>query len=91
MLAERLLAPRPAESQAVGTSAEENHGSVRLRITCPTEGASIAYTTKTGDDAHWELYGGESELTEPASLRARAIRMGYRGSPETRADFTVAT
>ena len=64
--------------------------SARVKITCATEGASIAYTTEQGDNPHWLLYHREIELTESAVLRARAIRIGYAESPEVRAEFDIS-
>ena len=52
------------------------------RITCPTEGASIAYATEEGDQPHWLLYTGPLELTDSQVLRAKAIRYGYEESDE---------
>ena len=64
-------------------------GSVTVKITCPTEGASIAYTTEDGEDPHWLLYTKEIKLTESARLKVRAIRIGYAESPEVQADFVI--
>jgi len=64
-------------------------GSARVKITCATEGASIAYTTDRPDDPHWLLYTGEIELAGSAVLRARAIRIGYEESPEASAEFEI--
>ena len=65
-------------------------GPLLLQLHCATQGASIAYTLQAGDDPHWLLY------TEPLRLevgeyrvRARAIRIGYKESPEIRAKFLV--
>jgi uncharacterized sulfatase len=54
----------------------------RVRITCPTEGASIAWTTDTGASPHWNLYSRELQLSGPAVVRAKACRLGYRDSAE---------
>ncbi|ARA94664.1 sulfatase [Rhodothermaceae bacterium RA] len=57
-----------------------------VTISCPTEGASIAYTTETGDDPHWLLYT-EPLVVEPGTtVRARAIRYGYAESEEVRSE-----
>ncbi|MCY3772137.1 MAG: sulfatase-like hydrolase/transferase [Gemmatimonadetes bacterium] len=65
-------------------------GPVLVQLHCATQAASIAYTLQAGDDPHWLLY------TEPLRLdageylvRARAIRVGYRESPEVQARFVV--
>ncbi len=64
-------------------------GSARVRLECPTEGASIAYTTDPGRSARWLLYTGAIELTQTARLRAKAIRYGYRESKESSARFEL--
>lgn len=64
-------------------------GSVRVKITCPTEGALIAYTTKEGDDPHWLLRTKEIKLTESTKIRSKVIRIGYAKSPEVQAEFDV--
>ena len=64
-------------------------GSVTVTLTCPTEGASIAYTTEDGEDPHWLLYTKEIKLTRSARLKVRAIRIGYAESPEVQADFVI--
>jgi arylsulfatase A-like enzyme len=65
---------------------------------CPTQGASIVYTTDEGEsedgdgdrDVRWELFTGPVSLPEgETTLRARAIRYGYAESDERRATFVV--
>jgi arylsulfatase A-like enzyme len=63
-------------------------GPLLVQLYCATQGASIAYTLETGDDVRWQLY------TEPlglppgeTTLRARAIRIGYKESREVAATF----
>lgn len=53
-----------------------------VQITCPTAGASIAYTTEEGKTARWQLYTGTLKLTRPAVLRVKACRLGYLDSKE---------
>ncbi len=53
-----------------------------VKITCPTEGASIAYTTEPGDNARWKLYTGPLTLGSSTTVRARACRLGFKDSPE---------
>ena len=62
---------------------------VKVKITCPTEGASIAYTVEEGDDPHWLLYTKEIKLTESTKLRSKAIRIGYAESSEVQAEFDI--
>ncbi|MDQ3813159.1 MAG: sulfatase-like hydrolase/transferase [Armatimonadota bacterium] len=66
------------------------HSPALVQLHCGTQGASIGYTTETGEKARWQLY------TEPfrlplgvTTVRARAIRIGYAESIEARATFTV--
>ena len=56
--------------------------SVKGTLSCPTEGASIAYSTEEVETPHWRLYTGPIELTDNSLLRARAVRYGYKESPE---------
>jgi len=63
---------------------------VLLQIHCATQGASIGYTFEDGERPHWKLY------TEPIRLplgetriRAKAIRIGYRESEESVANFKI--
>ena len=68
--------------------AVHSKGRCWVQLHCATQGASIAYAVD--DQPHWHLY------TEPlrmevgtATLRAKAIRIGYEESQETRATFVV--
>lgn len=54
-----------------------------VRLVGETDGASIAYTTDLGDDAHWMLYTNPLTVCVGSALvRARAVRYGYRESEE---------
>jgi N-sulfoglucosamine sulfohydrolase len=53
-------------------------------IYVPTQGASIAYTTEDGPAATWRLYTGPILVESSLTLRAKAIRYGYKESKETR-------
>ncbi len=55
----------------------------------PTQGASVGYTTEEGPAARWRLYTGPILVDRPMTLRARAIRYGYKESAETRTTFTT--
>ena len=72
--------PVRIESVRQNASSPERH----VRLSCPTEGASIGYTTETGPEARWSLYSQPLEFREPVTLRAKAIRYGYVESDETR-------
>jgi N-sulfoglucosamine sulfohydrolase len=54
----------------------------------PTQGASVGYTTEEGPAAKWRLYTGPILADSPMTLRAKAIRYGYKESAETRVVFT---
>lgn len=53
----------------------------------PTQGASVGYTTEDGPSAKWQLYTGPIAVRPGMTLRAKAIRYGYKESPETRVVF----
>ena len=57
-------------------------------IYVPTQGASIGYTTEEGSSPKWRLYTGPILVDRPMTLRAKAIRYGYKESSETRTTFT---
>jgi hypothetical protein len=60
-------------------------------IYVPTQGASIGYTTDDGPAARWRLYTGPILVDRAMTLRAKAIRYGYRESAETRTTFARET
>ncbi len=63
---------------------------VLLQITCATQGASIGYTFDPGQDARWQLYAGPLRLPAGThTLRAKAVRYGYKESAERAATFVV--
>ena len=66
-------------------------GPTEVEIYVPTQGASIAYTTDTSPTARWQLYTGPFALRGPTTIRAKAIRYGYKESAETRATFAAGT
>ena len=77
----------PISAANPGTEVSESGGRweapLLLQLHCATHGASIAWTTDSGDDARWRLY------TEPlrvpkgkTTLRAKAVRIGYQESAE---------
>ena len=69
----------------------KHDGPVTVKITCPTEGASIAYTTGGGPKARWNLYTKDFKLTASATVRAKACRLGYKDSPEVRAEIQTGS
>ncbi len=65
-------------------------GPVLVLLHCPTQGASIAYTTDPGERPRWRLYTGPLRLPAgTTTLRAKAVRIGYRDSEERAAVFVV--
>ena len=53
-----------------------------VKLSCATEGASIAYTTEEGKGAHWLLYTKEIMVQKSATLRVKGCRLGYLDSEE---------
>ncbi|HSB16238.1 MAG TPA: sulfatase [Bryobacteraceae bacterium] len=62
---------------------------VAVRLACPTEGSSIAWTTEQSEGSRWNLYGREIALDRTATLRVKACRLGWEDSPEVRAEFKI--
>lgn len=61
-----------------------------VQLYCATQGASIAYTLSGEDRARWQLYTEPLHLpVGETTLRAKAIRIGYRESSERVATFRV--
>jgi uncharacterized sulfatase len=56
-----------------------------VEIACPTPGASVAWTDEAGDRPHWKLYAGPIQAKAGAAVRAKAVRIGFKESPEARA------
>jgi N-sulfoglucosamine sulfohydrolase len=61
---------------------------VEVNIYVPTQGASIGYTTDEGATPRWRIYIGPIRVDGPMTLRAKAIRYGYKESAEARVVFT---
>lgn len=53
-----------------------------VKISCSTPGASIAYRFNTSPEGYWHLYTHPVVLPEGKSIRAKAIRIGYKESEE---------
>lgn len=64
---------------------------IEVVIYVPTQGASIGYTTDEGPSPKWRLYTGPILVDRPMTLRAKAIRYGYKESVETKTVFTRET
>jgi N-sulfoglucosamine sulfohydrolase len=82
-LRERMRPGGVWQKVAAPTVSDSHDGSsVKVKLASTTEGASIAYTTDTGEKPHWLLYTGELTLKRPATLRVKACRLGYLDSEE---------
>lgn len=53
-----------------------------VKITCATPGASIAYRLDTDPPNYWHLYVHPAILPKGSSIKAKAIRIGYKESEE---------
>jgi hypothetical protein len=82
-----IVARRDLDAPARPESIEIK-GPMEVVIYVPTQGASIAYTTDTAAAPRWQLYTGPIRIDSPSTLRAKAIRYGYKESRETRVVFT---
>ena len=79
----RRATTRPERQDTIALSAP-----MEVVIYMPTQGASIGYTSDAGADAKWRLYTGPILVRGPMTLRAKAIRYGYKESDEVRVAFT---
>jgi N-sulfoglucosamine sulfohydrolase len=83
-----IVARRSAKSPArEGTLAFDEPAEVVIYV--PTQGASVVYTTGTDADTRWRLYTGPIRVDRATTLRAKAIRYGYKDSAETAVTITV--
>ena len=82
------IVPRQATEPPARHDSITVTGPMEVDIYVPTQGASIGYTTDEGPNARWRLYTGAIRVTAPMTLRAKAIRYGYKESEETRVVFT---
>jgi len=73
---------RPGGKKAVTAAPKIEIRAGTCTLSCPTPGASIAYTLETGDRPRWKLYAKSFSLATGARLRVRACRIGYEDSPE---------
>jgi arylsulfatase A-like enzyme len=80
----RRTTDAPARPESI-----EIAGPTELVIYVPTQGASVAYTTEDGPTPKWRLYTGPILVKGPTTLRAKAIRYGYKESEETRLAVTT--
>ena len=61
-----------------------------LTFYCPTQGASIVYTTETGNKPAWKLYSGALRLPiGTTTVILKAVRYVYKESEEVKGTFEV--
>jgi N-sulfoglucosamine sulfohydrolase len=80
--------PRRTTDAPARQASMKIEGPTEVVIYVPTQGASIGYTTEDGPAPKWRLYTGPIRVEGPMTLRAKAIRYGYKESAETRVTFT---
>jgi uncharacterized sulfatase len=76
-------------SPTVSPNGGKSESPIEVKLSCATEGASIAYTLAEGKDAAWKLYSAPVTLSASATLRAKACRLGYKDGAEVQASFQV--
>jgi N-sulfoglucosamine sulfohydrolase len=81
--AQPYIVPRRATDAPSRAAAIAAAAPMEVVIYVPTQGASIGYTTEEGPSAKWRLYTGPIRVSEPVTIRAKAIRYGYKESAET--------
>ncbi|MDF2722818.1 MAG: sulfatase [Paenibacillus sp.] len=87
-----VFVPITAESPGIEAAAEGGayEGPLLIQLYCSTQGASIAYTTESGEHARWLLYTGPIRCRAgTTTVRVKASRIGYKDSEERLAAFTV--
>jgi arylsulfatase A-like enzyme len=85
--AQPYIVPRRTTADPARLQAIEAAGPGEVNIYVPTQGASIGYTTDDGPSPKWRLYTGPIAVKPQMTLRAKAIRYGYKESQETRVTF----
>ncbi|MBI1872911.1 MAG: sulfatase-like hydrolase/transferase [Acidobacteria bacterium] len=86
--AQPYIVPRRSTDVPVRQESMAIKAPMEVIVYVPTQGASIGYTTEDGPTAKWRLYSGPILIDSPMTLRAKAIRYGYKESAETRIVFT---
>jgi arylsulfatase A-like enzyme len=86
--AQPYIVPRRTTGDPERVTAMKITEPMEVVIYVPTQGASIGYTTEDGPAAKWRLYTGPIPVNQPMTLRAKAIRYGYKESVESRVVFT---
>jgi len=83
----------PINEENYGIEAQKENlsyqGPMLVHLHCTTQGASIAYTTESGENARWKLYTDPIRLFNSETIiRARASRIGYKHSGESKVRFS---
>ncbi len=83
----------PITPKSPGNEASLESGSYdtpcMVQLYSATQGASLTYTTESGDDATWHLYTEPITLSADTTVRARSVRIGYFESDEVKQTFTL--
>ncbi len=85
--AQPYIVPRRTTADPARTQTIELTAPMEVVIYVPTQGASVGYTTDEGEKATWRMYTGPIVVKAPMTLRAKAIRYGYKESQETSVTF----
>jgi N-sulfoglucosamine sulfohydrolase len=86
--AQPYIVPRRATDPPSRAATIAMEAPLEVVVYVPTQGASIGYTTEEGPSAKWRLYTGPIRVDAAMTLRAKAIRYGYKESAETRVVIT---
>jgi arylsulfatase A-like enzyme len=88
--AQPYIVPRRTTADPARPASMKIDGPTEFVIYVPTQGASIGYTMDEGAAPTWRLYTGPILVNAPTTLRAKAIRYGYKESAETRLVITTS-
>jgi uncharacterized sulfatase len=61
--------------------------SIKVRLSCATEGGTVVFSTQPGSAPAWKLYTGPIALNASTLLRTKCGRLGFRDSDEVQARF----
>ena len=86
--AQPYILPRRTTDDPTRQSSMTINEPMEVVVYVPTQGASVGYTTEEGPTPKWRIYSGPILVDRPMTLRAKAIRYGYKESAETRVTFT---
>jgi len=73
---------QPVTATPTIESSPARSGKVLIKLACQTKGASIGY--RIGSQRRWLLYPGAITLDSGTQLTVKAVRIGYRPSPEVK-------